>query len=256
MSKADVLLDAIGGLRRTVPKVDLGDMTGPPKLAALGSLARPAPAPKVSDWGWKGGKPDEITGTMLATSDLYGPDRRLYRSQMQRQLIDLVERKPDSGLAQNYSRLRSHIPSEAEMNVANDFQRLEKAGVPREWTGKVLSAIYDIGSSERSSPVNMLMLGVSNPKLFGVGKGATGIPKIAQSISDIMRPMTNDQRSAFLSLMPRWPGNLDELGPFAGAVAGLPRLQQEFIRQNAPTLLEKGMSTDQVLTMAKAMMAG
>jgi hypothetical protein len=182
--------------------------TGDEAMDALGAVAK-----KADDWGWKGGKPGEITGGMLSKTRIDSPDRRWYQSNIQRQLVDLTERKPSSGVSKNYARLKSYVPSEAEFNIANDFSRLESAGVPREWTGKVLGALYDLGltRSNNPAPTNLLRLGSDNPGVFGVGRGASGIPMIAEQVSDLMRPMTNDQRTVFVGLLPDWDDSIESL---------------------------------------------
>ena len=70
------------------------------------------------------------------------------------------------------------------------FYNLEKADIPRRYTGKVARAHLDAGG------------GYINPDT-------------AQKYSDLMRPMTDDQRDTFLALLPQWHGTLDELAEAA-----------------------------------------
>jgi hypothetical protein len=70
------------------------------------------------------------------------------------------------------------------------FDTLEKAGIPREWTGRVYKALR-----ADDHPINVL----------------DRVEDSAQAISDAMRPMTNDQRETFLALLPEWTESLDDL---------------------------------------------
>jgi len=65
MSKGKAALDALKFLTSGIKKVDLGDMARPVTGARLDALESmlPKAAKSADDWGWKGGKPGEITGT-------------------------------------------------------------------------------------------------------------------------------------------------------------------------------------------------
>ena len=144
----------------------------------------------ADDWGWKGGKQGEITGGELvrklqakehSTGEMLDFYRRLAKSKQENIKTAL------NNLNTSYG------PFGASELMAYDFDTLEKAGIPREWTGKVLNALG--GQIPRSN-------------VLGVEFDAGG-RMLAKQVSDLMRPMTNDQRQTFLNLLPRWTGTLE-----------------------------------------------
>lgn len=156
---------------------------------------------KADDWGWKGGKPGEITGgeysrlvsrlqkeaherakaehpaSVLEMSNaLFRNEYRPVMMAAKRQL----QKSKDKSIAESV-----FFPEDVDSRMKM-FEGLEMADVPREWTGKVLGALL------RSKFANQR------------------IGAVAPEISNLMRPMTNDQRQAFLNLLPRWTGTLDQ----------------------------------------------
>jgi hypothetical protein len=71
------------------------------------------------------------------------------------------------------------------------FKMMEDAGIPRKWTGKVADAMDRAPSS-----------------LF-IYDLQYNTPMAVQKISDLMRPMTDEQRQTFLGLLPKWSGTLE-----------------------------------------------
>ena len=75
MSKGRILKMALDEIVGGVKKVDLGDLTKKVKVGdrveavkrMLGDAGEKA-VEKADDWGWKGGKPGEITGGMVRQS--------------------------------------------------------------------------------------------------------------------------------------------------------------------------------------------
>lgn len=141
---------------------------------AIGRLAKAAKE-AADDWGWKGGKPGEITG-----GD--------YVRHMREQLAEWndISPEPDFLVELQTQLMRSKYP--AISAAANDvdriyrgFSRMEQAGIPRQWTGRVMSAALQ-----------------------------SSIPVRPKELSELMRPMTDAQRETFLSLLPRWTGTLEQ----------------------------------------------
>ena len=187
-NRAAILGKALESLAGVVKKVDIGDMTRPITSARLEALKKMVP--KVDDWGWKGGKEGEITGIEFfkkAESLKSNPnDTALLLQQVGDQLSAF------SGTGMPLARGRT-------ARLMEDFENLELADIPRKWTGKIMKA----------SGGDLSRLG----RKFG--SQITGPKDIAISISDTMRPMTNDQRETFLALLPDWSGSLDDLAEAA-----------------------------------------
>jgi hypothetical protein len=187
---------------------------------ALERLAQAA-VKKVDDWGWTGGKPGEITGgeyikaykkaTNAAEDAVEAAGFKRYSTQPEpdeiywsvidkevgtmpddfaKQLSDGAEKLKIHRGFLKYASLDSLVP------VASDFAKLERAGVPRKWTGKVFPALK---AYERNT-----------------GIGGTDLAEdLPQKLSNFMRPLTNDQRAEFLALLPEWYGSLDDLAAAA-----------------------------------------
>jgi hypothetical protein len=161
---------------------------------AIGRLAKVA-----DDWGWKGGKPGELTGGeyQKRLDDLYqlysrndGFERGFYNRWRREE--DLLRDKMDAIIddqvakSKNFN-LKKIVYQTGIEKFTMDMKELENAGIPREWTGKVWPAIQ--GQLQR--------------------KYDFVPPILAQQVSDLMRPMTNEQRETFLNLLPRWTGTLE-----------------------------------------------
>jgi hypothetical protein len=167
--------------------------TGDEAMDALGAVAK-----KADDWGWKGGKKREITADVLSrrlddAKNSPDPDRVweelgfLERGQLGR----FAEKYPNSRYGRHVSEveydpdLGQFDLSEAEA-LLEQLNLAQKADIPRAWTGKVVNAVT-------SSPESMLR--------------RTSMYKL----SDLMRPMTNDQRTVFVGLLPDWDDSIESL---------------------------------------------
>lgn len=143
-----------------------------PRVVAVERMVEKVPG---ADWGWKGGKPGELSGkdyldTIKEFADEFG----------QLELDDSIGFASQL-LRSKYPAIRAAAEDPNLMDrVYRGFARMEKTGIPREWTGKVMNAILQ-----------------------------SDIPAGPKTISDLMRPMTNDQRQALLNLLPRWTGTLE-----------------------------------------------
>jgi len=184
----EALQDLISGAKR----VDLGDMTRPVTGArkdALESLL-PKAAKAGDDWGWKGGKPGEVTGgDYMRMRGTIGPDSAPASDNLK------LWRKMDAQIARAVK--SGKLPEIAGTPTwMRRFAEAEEADIPREWTARVVKAYSSI------SPF-------SQRELFkSVDKSPQ--PFLSQ-ISEALRPMTNDQRSTFLALLPEWTESLDDL---------------------------------------------
>jgi hypothetical protein len=166
----------------------------------------------IDDWGWKGGKPGEITGhSFINTTDdvRYNAaedsfiksgsgnvDEDLYESLVEKDmssLLDDVSKQLRKSKNPYYRNLGEAGDNADLLRAMEDFNTLERADIPREWTGKVSRAIRGRLDYETDY-----------------------VPPItAKQVSDLMRPLTNDQRETFVSLLPEWSGSLDDLADAA-----------------------------------------
>ncbi len=154
----------------------------------------------AGDWGWKGGKPGELTGGEYhrRLDNLYDSydqsdqiDRARWRT-AEDKLRDELNFEIENQLAQSSSNIDSILFNRLDGDIdkfTTDMRELERAGIPREWTGKVWPAIQ----GQLQYPNDYVP------------------PVIAQQVSDAMRPMTNDQREEFLALLPEWTESLEDL---------------------------------------------
>lgn len=177
----------------------------------------------ADDWGWKGGKPGEVTGGELRNlvTEYNTPSMEIhpyYIPKIKEKALKMAEQIENSSnpevrdmfersLRMSFgvgpagympSQIPTHIKVSAVDSLAQVFKELEDADIPREWTGRVVSVMNRIPST------------VYPPHIYRMH--ASGKPRayIAQLLSDAMRPMTNDQREAFLNLLPRWTGTLEQ----------------------------------------------
>jgi hypothetical protein len=142
--------------------------------------------PKQTPWGWRGGRKEEITG-------------KEYTSHMRKQLSEWNDTLPENDFGielvaqlegSRYPSLRAAAADSSSLDrVYRGFAKLESADVPREWTGRSMDAILRSKTEVR-------------PKEF----------------SSLMRNLNDEQREAFLGLLPNWEGSLDELARTAVAV--------------------------------------
>jgi hypothetical protein len=184
----------------------------------------------ADDWGWRGGKPGEMTGIGIQDAFVSGSDRialKQARKQLERHALE----RPNSEIAKNWSTLNDMFSytdyiDEPTANLMGDFRRLEQAGVPREWTGRVLESLYRFGSGRVNSPgLNLRRIGDTRVVGDAFGPvGFSGIAKVADVVSDLMRPMSNAERDVFLTMLPRWSGTIDDLASTARRMARAERM--------------------------------
>lgn len=168
----------------------------------------------ADDWGWKGGKPGEITGgeymkLFSKAQKKADSDRAAYESAggldddfsdtyykiISRNMID-TDNKVINQLSRNPR--TAYLANEYDIDtIMDDFETLENAGIPREWTGKVLPKMRSLLDS-RYDQLNS----------FEVA-----------DVSNAMRSMTNAQRDTFISLLPEWEGSIEDLAVVARSLA-------------------------------------
>lgn len=211
---AKVFLEILSGLRKAAPQVDLGDMARQvsvaPRVAAVEKMVQKAPG---ADWGWKGGKPGEVTGGEYVNA-LFGKQdpgvsrgiEKTLRTAV-KQLEKYSSSKPNAPISMVYSSIAGKGYKGAKQDAARylylqTFRPIERANVPREWTGKMANALL---SPEMTRATAYRLLGDQTPSL-----DARGLTEaLADAASNIMRPMTNAQRETFLQLLPRWTGSIE-----------------------------------------------
>jgi hypothetical protein len=195
-------LEALQALISGAKRVDLGDMTRPVTGARRDALKAmlPKAAKAGDDWGWKGGKPGELTGGeyQKRLDDLYerynygeGLDYERFQNAedaLRDEMFDTLENQ----LAKSSSDIDKSLYNDFNDDMdkfAMDMSTLEQADIPREWTGKVWPVIQ----KKLDNPFDYVP------------------PALAQQVSDAMRTLSNDQRKEFLDLLPEWTESLEDL---------------------------------------------
>lgn len=155
----------------------------------------------VDDWGWKGGKKGELTGTEFKSKKFGSPEYESGKAQGIKQLSATSAKKPGSPIATNYANMLKQVSAdEAAVNSLNDFAKLEEAGIPREYTGRVLNAMYKRAQGKTRMPINLA-------RVTYMEKGNFTPDKISKKLA----LLTAEQRDTLLSLLPEWEGSLDDL---------------------------------------------
>jgi hypothetical protein len=179
------LLEILTDLRKVVPQADLGDiareLSVAPRMAAVEKMVQKAPG---MDWGWKGGKPGEVTaGELMEVLDSPKPGRLATPKQQDR--WNAAANAAEKISARMRDKYGDRIGALSNYGVVKALKFAEDAEIPREYTAKAVSS-----------------LGL---KLHNFDQ----LPYNLSVVSDLMRPMTNDQRETFLQLLPRWTGTLE-----------------------------------------------
>lgn len=232
----NMALDAIGGADDVARAA--GKAVKAPKAAAAKALD--AIADTADDWGWKGGKPGEITGgefvQKLERSPIFGgfgsrPVRDdevdLLRAGI-RQLEDAAKRAKPIGriFEQEVEDLRSmghswqSAKNLAAMSINREFASLEAAGVGRSLTGATAGALRRRGSAgnvwDRWGQLFPAGRDVGAPGMHGGKPVWTG--DTYRTIGKELEVLNPSQRETFLALLPDWTGTLDGLAEAAKAL--------------------------------------
>lgn len=181
----------------------------------------------ADDWGWKGGKPGEITGNQFVdfVKENSPPIRGASIDEMYEDAVRMAEMDASLGDSDSYesfmdtvrqvknqlskSKHKALVPYQASDSLtANDvarmtaFKQLEDLDVPRKWTGKIVAAVEE-------APVDLdRLLPNVREEMFGTNDDYIG--EVLKNVVDYMRPMTDAQRQTFLNLLPRWTGTLEQ----------------------------------------------
>lgn len=243
MSKGRVLKMALDEIVGGVKKVDLGDLTKKVNVSdrveavkrMLGDAGE-AIAEKADDWGWKGGKEGEITGTKWKRAlDSYNAGRisaNDYENVLKRaygQFENAASRgKPVGARLAELQRLYGYGDGPVQKKLANleyedrvgiaeqmleDFYILEKAGVPRRLTGQLQPRLPEL--MRNNTYQHILRSNTSTKADVGIGDYARAFKETYGRYLSGMRP---DQQETFLSLLPEWAGSLDELAEAARTI--------------------------------------
>lgn len=241
MAGRDDLVEALVRMGRgAIEKVDLGDMTRldvPERLAALSKMVS-KPAKKADDWGWKGGKPGEVTGSELTSLSnrrdvgryreaVHGEKYKYAKEDKQaleeatkkavKQVNALRKKDPEHPLVRSYDLYKNTYgasPRQAALQATvQHFQELERFGVPRRWTGKTVKAI---DQTRRA--------------------GNAGIGFSPQNVAKAMEPMSDPQREMFLRILPSAKyETIEKTADIARGLGGLTARQAEDFFAMLPT---------------------
>lgn len=204
------------------------------KDAALEAVRKIAErSKKADDWGWKGGKPGEITGTKWKMAlDSYNAGRinaddyeNVLKSAYGQFEKAASRGKPVGSRLSELQRLYGYGDGPVQKKLANleyedrvgiaeqmleDFYILEKAGVPRRLTGKLQPKLPEL--MRNSTYQHILRSNTSTKDDIKIGDYARAFKETYGRYLSEMRP---DQQETFLALLPDWSGSLDELAEAA-----------------------------------------
>jgi hypothetical protein len=160
-------------------------MLDPIKKAAVYAMSLADNADDVArvadDWGWKGGKPGEVTGTD-------------YMNDMSIRSSSLVP-----VLRKNFSDV-GH-PDDADL-LMQWFADMEKAGIPRRWTGKLAKKLWN-------TPAGQAVPYDESP---------SGMATYFQNVSNVMGRLTEKERADlldnYLTLLPEWTESAEDFANF------------------------------------------
>lgn len=158
-----------------------------PVVAKTAKKAVKAVEDKADDWGWKGGKPGEVTA---GTTKYEYPELAKLGKQLR-------ESQSTLGSAARKAAEKSPTDLGADWQIGARYrgalQQLEQADVPRKWTGKITAVARDVlEGSAGGANIASSLLGNKDPYAY---KG------FASALSSAMRPLTNSQRETLLTLL-------------------------------------------------------
>jgi hypothetical protein len=237
---ANPLLKALQQMASGMRMVDIGDMAAKPNVGARVQAVQrmlanaTEAAPKVDGWGWKGApkgrfsSKDVMEGLQDAREEAYlkvaarrGGDfdadssysdaAELIEEELQllpRNLAPIFRQWHKGGILNDALWFRNqptgYVDPSMIDKMAYSFQNLENADIPWEYTGKTYKAMKKLLSNDPSF------------RMPPTDRGITSME--AQRLSDLMRPMTDDQRDTFLAMLPEWVDSLEELAEMARTI--------------------------------------
>jgi hypothetical protein len=182
-------------------------------MGALESML-PKAAQAGDDWGWKGGKPGEVTAGSIQYDyeDLHKLGTQILKSKGTLGKVARELQTKGTGVKD---------PRQIGAHYRFALAALEDADVPREWTGKIAAVARDLlgnfGGAEQRRQANALL----NLRLDSRNRPLPH--QLADSISDGMRSLyvkgdpnlTKERRETFLALLPEWSESLKDLARLA-----------------------------------------
>lgn len=211
------------------------------KGEAIERLAKAA-VKMVDDWGWKGGKKGEITGHKYKRAlDAYRSGKITATDLDEKVLLPAFkqfERAAASGkpIAKRFNEevagerlLRNYAPNQpltrqdmadiAEL-MLEDFYILERSGIPRKWTGKLISEMRKpAGIYEDQGFANALVGSPAMQGLTDIGRNARAVGMRLGNIMKNLREDTGD-RGRFVYLISQGY-DLDTAAKLAPMVRGI-----------------------------------
>ena len=226
MSKASILKMALEEIARGVKKVDLGDLTRKPnvseRIKAIDRMVGDAGkkvASKVDDWGWKGGKPGEITGGDWTDkwNEILRINKKGFDNSADVKMHENIEAKLIDRAHKQLKPLNANMFVDDEENAMAVFASMEKANIPRRYTGKIYKATGDFIRNDNARDW------IRHPKFI---RGKTN-DNIAGLLSEQLQPLNDKQRLEAIKLLPEWSRSLDDLGETAKEITKMTSDQKE-----------------------------
>lgn len=192
-------------------------------------------AAKADDWGWKGGKPGEITAAK------YWKEREAIKKMGDTAAAEVRLTALDDKVRKQFAKSKSPyisgkkyswVESQGPEYMMGLFNELENANVPRKWTGKLVSSMLE------TDPPHLLPTYLAKPmetmsdsarKLYvelypriskyfkeddWAGNWDDWYENIVDTTADVARnvdSMPAGQRETFMSLLPEWTESLEDL---------------------------------------------
>jgi hypothetical protein len=213
---AKLLMDALAEMRKGTPNVDLGDMSRrmsvEPRVAAIEKML-PKKTP-VDDWGWKGGKPGELTGSGLTKTFNVGE----WSDPNNNPMIEALYRKAQLQLFGKRTESLSNT-----VGAMDNFFLMERAGIPRAYTGKIYKK-----KLVNTRKAKAWLGEMPNSR-------AIDIYDVVESLAGMLEPLTHSQRLTAIDMLPTWSRSLGDLEAVISAVDSMTAGQRLTFMQMAPT---------------------
>jgi hypothetical protein len=163
---------------------------------------------KADDWGWKGGKPGEITGGEFI-KDYNSFNNYSKRTNIQKKASEQLDKASKSSPVGRMWKELKDSTAGGEAFMMKNFRDLEAADFPREWTGKAFSLpnYYSYNDLNIASQIMRNLNNTERQKFIDIvvdlygDISPEGIGKIVKS------PYTDD----ILKMLPQWEGSVDDL---------------------------------------------
>jgi hypothetical protein len=219
------------GADKAVPAVPTAKVA---KQQAISRVAETPVAPAtIDDWGWKGGKPGEISGDVmyrdLTTTRPGSYDFHDQVDYLNNEVLDSFARKyPNTDYAayQKMATKGNAVPNPDRLiDLVTGFKVAQEAGIPRAWTGKVMGAL-DSKTREFWSADDI------------------------RDLSSVLKPLSNADREAVVASIPTWTRSIPELGTFIKQLSTLSASQQDTARSLLP---EWYGTIDELINAAKTL---